>query len=74
MLELQRNTHCVTFQKDPEKEYHWNDLDRHLYAYSRHEVVCETCFRVKNQGIGVQHSSFSNADFELVNIGWDNPC
>ena len=74
MLELQRNAHCVAFQKDPEKGYRWNDPSRHLHAYSRHEVVCDTCFRDYNQRIGVQHSSFSNAEFELVNIGWDNPC
>ena len=74
MLELQCNSHCVAFQKDPEKGYHWNDPSRHLHAYSRHEVVCETCFRVNNRGIGVQHSCFSNTGFELVNIGWDNPC
>ena len=69
MLELQRNAHCVSFQKCPEKGYHWNGPSRHLHAYSRHEVVYETCFRVNNQGIGVQHSSFSNTDSELVNIG-----
>ena len=73
MLELQRNAHCVAFQKDPEKGYHWNDPSRHLHAYNPHEVVFETCFRVNNQGIGVQHSNFSNTGFELVNIGWDNP-
>ena len=44
MLELERNTHCVAFKKDPEKGYHWNDPSRHLHAYSRHEVVCVTCF------------------------------
>ena len=60
-------------KKEPEKGYHWNDPSRHLHAYSRNEVVCATCFRVNNQGIGVQHSSFFNTDFELVNIGWDNP-
>ena len=65
MLELQHNAHCVSFQKDPEKGYHWNDPSRYLHD-SRHKVVCETCFRVNNQGIGVQHSSFSNTDFELV--------
>ena len=75
MLELQGNAHCVAFQKDPEKAYHWNDPIRHLHAYSRHEVVCETCFEVNDQGIGIQHSSFSNTDFEeLLNIWWDNPC
>ena len=74
MLELQCNTHCVAFQKDPEKGYHWNDPSWHLHTYSQHEVVCETCSQVNNQGIGVRKSSFSNTDFELVNIGWDNPC
>ena len=74
MLELQRNAHCVAFQKDPEKGYHWNDPGRHLHAYSRHEIVCETCFQVENQSIRVQHSSFSNTGFKLVNIGWDDPC
>ena len=44
MLELERNTHFVPFQKDPEKGYHWNDPRRNLHAYSRHEVVGETCF------------------------------
>ena len=74
MLELQHNAHCAAFQKDPEKGYHWNDASWHLNAYSQYEVVCETCFQVYNQSIRVQHSSFSNTDFELVNIGWDNPC
>ena len=30
MLELERNAHCVAFQKDPEKGYHWNDPSRHV--------------------------------------------
>ena len=59
-LELERNALCVAFQKDPEKGYHWNDSSRHLYAYSRHEVTCETCFRVKSQSIGVD-SLFINS-------------
>ena len=25
MFELECNAHCVAFQKDPEKGYHWND-------------------------------------------------
>ena len=74
MLELQRNAHCIAFQKDPEKGYHWNDPSWYLHSYSQHEVVCETFFRVNNQGIGFQYSSFSNTDFELVNVSWNNPC
>ena len=53
MLELERNAHCVAFQNDPEKGYHSNDPSWLLHAYSRHEVVCETWFRVKNQGFGI---------------------
>ena len=45
VLELECKQHCVTFQKDPEKGYHWNDPSRHLHACSQHEVVYETCFR-----------------------------
>ena len=30
MLKLERNVHCVAFQKDPEKRYHLNDPSRHL--------------------------------------------
>ena len=30
MSELERNAHCVAFQKDPEKMYHLNDPSRHL--------------------------------------------
>ena len=65
MLELERNTHCVAFKKDPEKGYHWNDPSRHLHAYSRHEVVCVTCLQVKNQGIGVG-SLFINLDLRSI--------
>ena len=66
MLELERNEHCVAFQKDPEKGYHWNDPSRHLHAYSRqHDVVCVTCFRVNNQGIGID-SLFINSDLRSV--------
>ena len=65
MLELERNAHCVAFQKDPEKGHHWNDPSRHLHTYSRHEVVCETCFRVNNQGIGVD-SLFINSDLRSI--------
>ena len=57
MLELQHNAHCIAFQKDPEKGYRWNDPSRHLHAYSRYEVVCETCFRVNNQGSEFQRTS-----------------
>ena len=66
MLELQRNAHCFAFQRDPEKGYHWNDPSQHLHALH--------VFGVNNQGIRVQHSSFSDTDFELVNIGCENPC
>ena len=55
----------MAFQKDSEKGYHWNDPSRHLHAYSRHEVVCETCFRVTNQGIGVD-SLFINSDLHSI--------
>ena len=48
MLVLEHNAFYVAFQKDPENGYHWNDLSGHLYAYSRHEVVCLTCFQVNN--------------------------
>ena len=48
MLVLEHNALYVAFQKDPENGYHWNDLSGHLYAYSRHEVVCLTCFQVNN--------------------------
>ena len=65
MLELESNAHCVAFQKDPEKEHHWNDPIRHLHTYSRHEVVCETFFRVNNQGIGVD-SLFINSDLRSI--------
>ena len=65
MLELEHNAHCFAFQKDPEKGYHWNDPRRHLYAYSRNEVVCVTRFRANNQGLGVD-SLFINLD--LCNI------
>ena len=45
MLELERNAYCVAFQKHPEKEHHhWNDPSRHLHAFNRHEVLCETSF------------------------------
>ena len=57
--------HCIAFKKDPEKGYHWNDSSRHLHAYSLHEVVCETCFRVSNQGIRVD-SLFINADLRSI--------
>ena len=30
MLELERNAHCVAFQKNLEKGYHWNDPTRHV--------------------------------------------
>ena len=63
MLELECNVHCAALQKDPEKRYHWNDPSRHLHAYSRHEVVCKTCFRVNNQGIGIV-SLFINSDYQ----------
>ena len=53
MLKLEHNAHCVAFQKDPEKGYHWNDPSRHLRTFYRQKVVCETCFRVNNQGIGI---------------------
>ena len=66
MLELERNEHCVAFQKDPEKGYHWNDPSRHLHAYSRqHDVVCVTCFQVNNQGIRID-SLFINSDLRSV--------
>ena len=65
MLELQRNAHCVAFQKDLEEGYHWNDPRRHLHAYSRREVVCETCFQVNNQGIG-SDSLFINSDLRSI--------
>ena len=65
MLELESNAHCVAFQKDPEKGHHWNDPSRHLHTYSRHEAVCETCFRVNNQGIGVD-SLFINSDLRSL--------
>ena len=65
MLELQRNAHCVAFQKDREKGYNWNDPSWHLHAYSRHEVVCVTCFRVNNQGIRV-YSLFINLDLRRI--------
>ena len=65
MLELERNAYCVAFQKDPEKGHHWNDPSRHLHTYSRHEAVCETCFRVNNQGIGVD-SLFINSDLRSL--------
>ena len=61
MLELKCNVPCLAFQKDPEKEYHWSDPSRHLYAYSQHEVVCVTYFQVNNQGIGVD-SLFINSN------------
>ena len=32
MLELERNAHCVAFQNDSEKGYHWNDPSWHLHA------------------------------------------
>ena len=74
MLELESNAHCVAFQKDPEKGHHWNDPSRHLHTYSRHEVVCETCFRVNNQGIGVD-SLFINSDLcSLCYITKKNYC
>ena len=65
MLELESNAHCVAFQKDPEKGYHWNDPSWHLHARNRHEVVCVTCFRVNNQGIGVD-SLFINSDLSSI--------
>ena len=65
MLELKLNAHCVAFQNDPEKGYHWNDPSQHLHAYSRHEVVCETCSRVNNQGIGID-SLFINSDLRSI--------
>ena len=71
-----QNTHIVLPSKKIQKRDVIGMILAGIYmlTYSRHEVVCETCFRVNNQGIGVQYSSFSNTDFELVNIGWDNPC
>ena len=59
MLELERNAHFVAFQKDPEKGHHWNDPRWHLHAYSRHEVVGETCFWVNKQDV---NSLFINSD------------
>ena len=61
MLGLEHNVPCVALQKDPEKEYHWSDASRHLHAYSRHELVCVTHFRVNNQSIVVD-SLFINPD------------
>ena len=65
MLELSRNAHCVAFQEDLEKGYHWNDPSRHLHDYNRHEVACVTCFRVNNQGIEVD-SLFINSDLRSI--------
>ena len=65
MLELERNAPCVAFQKDSEKGYHWSDPSRHLHAYSRHEVVYVTYFRVNNQSIGVD-SLFINSDLRSI--------
>ena len=51
MLELERNAHCVAFQNDPEKGYHWNDSSRHLHAYS---LTClHTVYCYKNKGYGL---------------------
>ena len=61
MLELEHNTHCVAFQKDPEKGYHWNDPSQNLHAYRWHEVVCVTCFPVNKQDIGAD-TLFINSD------------
>ena len=61
ILELEHNTHCVAFQKDPEKGYHWNDPSQNLHAYWWHEVVCVTCFPVNKQDIGAD-TLFINSD------------
>ena len=62
MLELESNAHLL-----PSKKIQKMDIIRMILAsiYSRHEVVCVTCFRVNNQSIGVD-SLFINSDLRSI--------
>ena len=67
MLELERNAHCVVFQNDPEKGYHWNDSSRYLHAYSLTCLHTVYCYKHKGYGLmtrlrlGLVHSMNINS-------------